>query len=42
LLRHGAAVRQQAIFFDATITTAAYMEIFNTFVTQLNDEELLI
>ena len=24
-------------FFDATITTAAYMEIFNTFVKQLND-----
>jgi len=28
------------IFFDATITTAAYMEIFNTFVNQLDDEEL--
>ena len=27
------------IFFDATITTAAYMEIFNTFVNQLDDEE---
>jgi len=30
------------IFFDATITTAAYMEIFNTFVNQLDDEELSI
>jgi len=30
------------IFFDATITTAAYMEIFNTFVNLLNDEELSI
>jgi len=28
------------IFFDATITTAAYMEIFNTFVNQLEDEKL--
>ena len=28
------------IFFDATITTAAYMEIFNTPVNQLDDEEL--
>jgi len=28
------------ILFDATITTAAYMEIFNTFVNQLDDEEL--
>jgi len=28
------------IFFDATITTAAYMEIFNIFVNQLDDEEL--
>jgi len=27
------------IFFDATITTAAYMEIFSTFVNQLDDEE---
>jgi len=27
-------------FFDATITTAAYMEIINTFVNQLDDEEL--
>jgi len=26
-------------FFDATITTVAYMEIFNTFVNQLDDEE---
>jgi len=26
--------------FDATIKTAAYMEIFNTFVNQLDDEEL--
>ena len=26
------------IFFDATITTAVYMEIFNTFVNQLDDE----
>jgi len=31
-----------AIFFDATITTAAYMEIFNTFVNQLDGEELSI
>jgi len=30
------------IFFDATITTAAYMEIFNTFVNQLDEEELSI
>ena len=30
------------IFFDANITTAAYMEIFNTFVNQLDDEELSI
>ena len=30
------------IFFDATITTAAYMEIFNTFVNQFDDEELSI
>jgi len=30
------------IFFDATITTAAYMEIFNTVVNQLVDEELSI
>ena len=30
------------IIFDATITTAAYMEIFNTFVNQLDDEELSI
>jgi len=28
------------IIFDATITTAAYMEILNTFVNQLDDEEL--
>ena len=28
--------------YDATITTAAYMEIFNTFVNQLDDEELSI
>jgi len=28
------------IFFDAAVTTAAYMEIFNTFVNQLDDEEL--
>jgi len=27
------------IFFDATIMTAAYTEIFNTFVNQLDDEE---
>ena len=26
------------IFFNATITTAAYVEIFNTFVNQLDDE----
>ena len=31
-----------AIFFDATIITAAYMEIFNTFVNQLDDEELSV
>jgi len=30
------------IFFDATITIAAYMKIFNTFVNQLDDEELSI
>jgi len=30
------------IFFDATTTTAGYMEIFNTFVNQLDDEELSI
>jgi len=30
------------IFFDATITTAAYMEIFNTFVNQMDDEELSV
>jgi len=30
------------IFFDATVTTAAYMEIFNTSVNQLDDEELSI
>jgi len=30
------------IFFDATITTAAYMEIFKTFVNQLDNEELSI
>jgi hypothetical protein len=30
------------IFFDATITTAAYMEMFNSFVNQLDDEELSI
>ena len=30
------------IFFNATITTAAYMEIFNTFVNQLDDKELSI
>jgi len=29
-------------FFNATITTDAYMEIFNTFVNQLDDEELSI
>ena len=29
-------------FFDATITTAAYMGIFNTFVNQLDDDELSI
>ena len=28
------------IFFDATITTAACMDIFNAFVNQLDDEEL--
>ena len=30
------------IFFYATITTAAYKEIINTFVNQLDDEELSI
>jgi len=30
------------IFFDATFTTAAYMEIFNNFVNQMDDEELSI
>jgi len=28
--------------FDATITTAAYMEIFNTFVNQFDDEKFSI
>ena len=31
-----------SIFFDATITTVAYMEILNTFVNQLDDKELSI
>jgi len=30
------------IFFDAIITTAAYMEIINTFVNQMDNEELSI
>ena len=30
------------IFFDATVTTAACMETFNTFVNQVDDDELLI
>jgi len=30
------------VFFDVTIKTAAYMEIFNNFVNQLDDEELSI
>ena len=30
------------IFFDATITSGAYMEIFNTIVNQLDDEKLSI
>ena len=30
------------IFFDATITTAAYKEIFNTFVNQSDGEEISI
>jgi len=30
------------IFFDATVTTAAYMETFNTFVNQLDDNQLSI
>jgi len=30
------------IFFEETIKTAAYMEIFNTFLNQLHDEELSI
>jgi len=30
------------IFFDATIKTAAYTEIFDTFVNQLDNEELSI
>ena len=30
------------IFFDATITTAAYTEIFNIFLNQPDDEELSI
>ena len=30
------------IFFDTTITTAAYMEILNTFVNQLDNDELSI
>ena len=28
------------IFFDAPITTAAYMEIFNAFVNKMDNEEL--
>ena len=28
------------IFFEETIKTAAYTEIFNTFLNQLEDEEL--
>ena len=28
--------------FDATITTTAYMEIFNSFVNQMDDEELSV
>ena len=31
-----------SIFFEETIKTAAYMEIFNTFVNQLDDEELSV
>ena len=30
------------IFFEETIKTAAYMEIFSTFVNQLDDEKLSI
>jgi len=30
------------IFFDATNTTATYMEVFNAFVNQLDDEELSV
>jgi len=30
------------IFFHATITTATYMEIFNTFANQLDDKELSV
>ena len=30
------------IFFEEVVKTAAYMEIFNTFVNQLDDEELSI
>ena len=30
------------IFFEETMKTAAYMEIFNTFVNQLDDEELSV
>ena len=30
--------QRRIIFFDATITTAAYMEILNTFVNKLDDE----
>lgn len=30
------------IFFDTTITTAAYLDIFHCFVNQLDDEELSI
>ena len=29
-------------FFDATVTTAAYMEIFSTLVNQLDEEELSV
>ena len=34
--------QRRIIFFDATITTAAYMEILNAFANQLDDEELSI
>jgi len=41
-MRHGASFRQPAILFTAWRITAAYMEIFNTFLNQLDDKVLSI